>query len=347
MKLCGSFAVQHILHILVIGTIFGLQIRQQLEVDKSLSNLPDIASAVAMASLAIVLLMHILRSISSMGKDAKEESDSMKVARNFLGGVALVMEFVAMGLRRGALEDDDLTIAGVILGGLCLVRLFDTLLDFQSGWESFSVQCIDGMPDQPNSGTLRLVLIHIFIAIAITFDTISMVRAEEGTTPGNMHNATDHDWALKNATTGEWHYDDKEENGVRALSITTLAFLCLHFVLYPGNRFLLQATGLDKIFLDCGFSGCNCLCARKKDQNLDNCPEDGNPLNRQKNLRAGKQKVLVSLSRLPMLRQIVATFILCGLSFVAGATYEIHESQYRAAALISYAAYDIIGRNKL
>ena len=153
MKLCGSFAVQHILHILVIGTIFGLQIRQQLEVDKSLSNLPDIASAVAMASLAIVLLMHILRTISSMGKDAKEESESMNVARNFLGGVALVMEFVAMGLRRGALEDDDLTVAGVILGGLCLVRLFDTLLDFQSGWESFSVQCIDGMPDQPNSGT--------------------------------------------------------------------------------------------------------------------------------------------------------------------------------------------------
>merc|ERR1719163_677037 len=118
-----------------------------------------------MASLAIVLLMHILRAISSMGKDAKEESDSMKVARNFLGGVALVMEFVAMGLRRGALEGDDLTVAGVILGGLCLVRLFDTLLDFQSGWESFSVQCIDGMPDQPNSGTLRLVLIHLFIAL--------------------------------------------------------------------------------------------------------------------------------------------------------------------------------------
>ena len=347
MKLCGSFAVQHILHILVIGTIFGLQIRQQLEVDKSLSNLPDIASAVAMASLAIVLLMHILRTISSMGKDAKEESESMKVARNFLGGVALVMEFVAMGLRRGALEDDDLTVAGVILGGLCLVRLFDTLLDFQSGWESFSVQCIDGMPDQPSSGTLRLVLIHLFIALAITFDVISMVRAEEGTTPGNMHNATDHDWGLKNSTTGHWEYGDKEENGVRTLSITTLAFLCLHFVLYPGNRFLLQATGLDKIFLDCGFSGCNCLCARNEGQNVDNCPEDGNPLNRQKNVRANKQKVLVSLSRLPMLRQIVATFILCGLAFVAGATYEIHESQYRAAALISYAAYDIIGRNKL
>lgn len=346
MILCGSRGVQHILHILLIGVIFGLQVRQQLEVDHSLSNLPDISSAVAMASLVIVLLLHMVRAFSAFGANSRKESDSMKVSRNFLGGVALVMEFIALGLRRGTLEDDNLTVASIIVGGLCLVRLMDTLQDFDDPWEAVSVQCIDGMPDQPNSGVLRLILIHLFIALAIAFDAVSLARAEEGNTPGNMHNATDHDWALKNGTTGEWHYDaNREDNDVRTLSIVTLSFMILHFILYPGNRFVLRATGMDKMFL--AFSGCNCLCARKKSQNLDNCPEDGNPMNRQANERIGKEKVLVSLSRLPLLRQIVSTFIICGLSFVAGATYGLHESQYRAAALISYAAYDIIGRNKL
>tara|TARA_B100000676_G_C18016359_1_gene809912 strand:- start:206 stop:1240 length:1035 start_codon:yes stop_codon:yes gene_type:complete len=344
MKLCGSLAVQHILHIILGGVIFGLQIRQQLELERSLDNLPAISSSVAMASLAVVLLMHLVSTFMSFMKDAKPESEAMKVSRNFLVSGALIFEFISMGLQRGHLHDDDLTVAGFILGGLVLMRLLNTFLDFEDAWETVSIQCIDGMPDQPNSGFLRLLMIHLFILLAIIFDIVSLVRAEEGTTPGNSQDG--HHWAQKNHTTGEFDYDaDRADNPVRALSIVSLSFMILHFILYPVNRFVLKATGLDQMFLTC--SGLNCLCPGKKTQIVDNCPENGNPMNRQANARAGQKKVLVSVSRLPLVRQIVSTTVLCGLAYVGGATYGLHELQYRVAALISYAAYDIIGRNKL
>lgn len=342
MRLCGSLAVQHILHLVLVAVIFGLQIRQQLELETQLTNLPAISSAVAMSCLAIVLVMHALRAIVTFN-GGKEESSAMKVTRNFLGGSALVFEFLAQGLRQGLLKDDDLLVAGFILGGLSLLRLLDTFQDFEDPWEAVSIQCIDGMPDQPNSGLMRLVTIHLLIALSIGFDIVSLVRAEEGTTPGNHQDG--HHWGTKNHTSGMIDYDaDKEDNATRVLSIVTLSLMCLHFVLYPGNR-VLRMLGLDKMFVTC--SGLNCLCPSKRSQIVDNCPEDGNPMNRQANVRAGQQKVLVSLSRLPLVRQIVASVILCGLSYVAGATYGIHQTQYRVAALISYFAYDIIGRNKL
>lgn len=342
MRLCGSLAVQHILHLVLVGVIFGLQIRQQLELETQLTNLPAISSAVAMACLAIVLVMHAMRTIVTFN-GGKEESSAMKVTRNFLGGSALVFEFLAQGLRQGLLKDDDLVVAGFILGGLSLLRLLDTFQDFEDPWETVSIQCIDGMPGEANSGMMRLVTIHLLIALSIGFDIVSLVRAEEGSTPGNHHEG--HHWGMKNHTTGAFEYDaHREDNATRVLSIVTLSFMCLHLILYPGNM-VLRMVGLDKMFVTC--SGLNCLCPSKRSQIVDNCPEDGNPMNRQANVMAGQQRVLVSLSRLPLVRQIVASFILCGLAYVAGATYGIHQTQYRVAALIAYATYDIIGRNKL
>ena len=134
MRLCGSLAVQHILHLVLVGTIFGLQIRQQMELEAALTNLPAIASAVAMACLAIVLVMHGLRAVVTFN-GGKEESSALKVTRNFLGGSALVFEFLAQGLRQGLLTDNDLIIAGFILGGLALLRLLDTIQDFENQHE--------------------------------------------------------------------------------------------------------------------------------------------------------------------------------------------------------------------
>ena len=58
---------------------------------------------------------------------------------------------------------------------------------------------------------------------------------------------------------------------------------------------------------------------------------------------------LVAINRLPLVRQLVATFILTGLAFVAGGTYGKTDvtSQYNIAALVAYSAYDVLGRNKL
>lgn len=323
MRLCGSLSVQHIFHVLLVGVIFGLQLRQQLEVDKTLTNLPDISSAVSMASLAIVFLLHVIRVVQTMRNDNdKGENAAMKVARNFLGGSALVFEFISMGLRDGSLEGDSLTIAGIILGCLCLLRILDTFQDYEDPWETVSVQCIDGMVDQPDSGMLRLVLIHLFIAVAIVLDVVSLVRAEDGT----------HPWA------------NGDDESVRTLSIVTLSLMILHFILYPGNA-LLRASGLDQAFLSC--SAFNCLCPNRKRQPLANCPEE-NPMNRQMNSALeGKQKVLVSISRLPLIRQLVSTTILVGLSYVGGATHGKQETQFRIGALVAYSAYEIIGRNKL
>ncbi len=340
--------VKKVLHILVVLGVFVCQIIQQLNVDQNISNLPDISSGVAMACLAIIILLHLVSLASS---DPNKESEAMKVARNFLGGAALVFEFIALGLRHNHLQDDNLIIAGVVVGLLCLLRLLDTILDHKNLREIYSVQCIEGVDGEPLS--MRLVTIHVLLVLAAVFDIWSLVRAEEGQTPGNDREG--HHWANKTLTTGEIVYSDSRwDNQVRNLSIATLTFLLFHLLLYPINRFICNGCGCAPFFIEMGLNACNCFCKETQKVRNERCEvredkEEMDALMYQQNEsnETNKNRILVAISRIPFIRQLVATFILSGLSYVAGATYGVQESQFRIAALVAYSAYDIIGRNKL
>ena len=104
-----------------------------------------------------------------------------------------------------------------------------------------------------------------------------------------------------------------------------------------------------------GLNACNCFCKETQKVRNERCQvrenkeEEMDSLMYQQNQfnETNKNQILVAISRIPFIRQLVATFILSGLSYVAGATYGVQESQFRIAALVAYSAYDIIGRNKL
>tara|TARA_B100000519_G_C14228980_1_gene431436 strand:+ start:182 stop:1207 length:1026 start_codon:yes stop_codon:yes gene_type:complete len=341
MLLCNSRTPNRLLSLVLMVVPLVLQMIQQMELDHSLSNLPDISSAVSSAALIILILSNIVSVFMSMMVPKEKDSDgktiqpkrnmAMDAARNFLGGVALVFEFLAAGLRDGSLSGEESTRAGIILGCLVALRLLDALTDFDDWFEVFSVQCIH---EKPMNMMLRIVMVHLLIGASIGLDMVSLIRAEEKIEINGNSTA----WKTRYIN-GDEH--EGEDQSVRTLSIVTFTLLCVHLVLYPANA-LIKAT-CEKRCID--YSACKCICPNKYNA-IENCPEE-NPLRRQQETMGNRKPSLVALSRLPIIRQLVATTILVGLSYVGGATYPHQETQFRVGALIAYAAYDVIGRNKL
>lgn len=323
MLLCNSRTPNKLLLLILTVVPLVLQMVQQMELDHSMSNLPDISSAVSSAALIILILTNLVSLFMDMMQRKEKDSEgktiqpkrnmAMDAARNFLGGVALVFEFLAAGLRDGSLNGDNSTRAAIILACLVALRLLDALSDFDDPFELLSVQCIH--KKQMNM-MLRIVMVHLFIAAAIGLDMVSLIRAEEKI----MINGTSTAWKTRYID-GDEH--EGEDHSVRALSIVTFTLLCVHLVLYPANA-LIKAT-CEKRCID--YSACRCICPNKYNA-VENCPEE-NPLRRQQETMGSRKPSLVALSRLPIIRQLVATTVLVGLSYVGGATYPHQEAQFR------------------
>lgn len=337
MKLCGDNPyARHVPHLLLIAGIIFVQIYNQLQ--SGLTNLAAQLSIGALCATSLLALQHVCRiailamiSTNSPDED-KEESDVTTVIRNFLGGAALVLEFAAFGLDKESaspvLVTDKLTRAALVLGGLCALRLLDMLLDFEYDFnETVAVQCVSGDARHRQASTVRIVVIHILLAVSLGLTSIHYFRStlkDDYDDDATTADAVYHDWGL--TTQG------------KGLAIGTSIVLLVHLVLHPLNLVFNMFEGLKEFLLN--INACRCM---SKDKSATNADCDGNGRS------AAANTELVAINRLPLVRQLVATFILTGLAFVAGGTYGKTDvtSQYNIAALVAYSAYDVLGRNKL
>jgi hypothetical protein len=108
------------------------------------------------------------------------------------------------------------------------------------------------------------------------------------------------------------------------LDISMIVLMSVHLAIVPLN-ILVTLVGLDKLFVGASVD-------EKK----------------------GEDKELVSLTRLPLVRQLVAGVILSGSAYVLGAMYNrggsgegAHALTYAVPALVLYSAADSLGRNYL
>ena len=95
--------------------------------------------------------------------------------RNFLTLVALSAEFIALAVEVGkpaAEQLDSLTLPVVIVISLSAMRLLDSIMDQPNVAEAFGVQCVK------DPWGLRVILIHLLIALSVGIAVLENVRME-------------------------------------------------------------------------------------------------------------------------------------------------------------------------
>lgn len=181
-----------------------------------------------------------------------------------------------------------------------------------------AMRLLDSIMDQPNVSEafgvqcvkdpwgLRVILIHLLIALSVGLQSLKMY---------------------------EWNKDGVTNNldkSVQDLDTSVLVLSCVHLLIYPLNK-ALRACQLDKMLIQCSCLRCF------KGQTNENC--DGERGSQDQDLE------LVAITRLPIVRQLIAGVILAGNAYVFGSAIGHNELTYQIPAALLYACADIAGRN--
>lgn len=277
--------------------------------DHSISHIPSALSSGTLGLLLAQAVYHLVVMIQIMCFDGAEESNTGRALRNTLTSASLVLTVVSLAHEIDPLNKDGdilLWLSVILLG---VMRVLDSVLDAGSFTEAFTVQCEEEDDSDPEK---RIKCIGAWGARALI---VHGLIAGSGVLALLLRLDLENE---KNANVDEstwWIY------------LISLILMAVHLLLHPFVL-LIQAVGLES-----GVIGCSralfCCCMKERYKQLNDC---------------GREE-LVSLSRVPFIRQIVAGLILAGLSYTVGALFTLQKINLLLGSLALYLGADIIGRN--
>ena len=264
-------------------------------------NTLDFGSLLAIVSVVLVLILHLTQALRS----GREETDMSKVSRNLLVAIALAGQFMAIGLFNQADNKPSMTLPILVLAGLSLMRVMDSLMDFTDPKEALAVQCIE------DRFGARVLTIHVLLGAAAALESYKYSQYQ----------------ALSDI-------DSKMGSSEQSLDLVVMILLWVHFAIYPLNA-LIRISGLDRWAKMC--MPCRCF----ENQYVENCDEqDRSKLD-------PDQLELVAITRLPILRHVIAGTIIASLGYIVGSVFHKLDLTYQIPALLFYLAADVVGRNYL
>lgn len=317
----------HLAHLVVFTVIAIINIALLNEHPDS--RIITAVSAVALGTSATSALYHLGLAIVTNGNEKKKEMESGKALRNLLTTLTLVFVAVGLGVKQKILNnwifeaDPDgnadnkqmnLLMWQFIL--LVIARLLDVFFDVveTSLYDVVEIQC-DKKEEEKclEVFTGRILVTHALLLTA----TIMTGMLTEG--------------------------DDKLEGlseGERNWLIITLVLLIVHTGLYPLVYLLGMTSLLD------GKDGTLKMCCGQRKEECARENVEGQGWNRVRNyVQKAPQYTLESLNRVPIVRTIVSTVILCVISILTGHTLQNARAQLVVIVLTLYVAADAIGRN--
>lgn len=277
-------------------------------------HLPEYTSMIAVTSVILLLLLNIGQAVRT--SQDKKEGDVSKIVRNGLTAAALSAELAALALdREGLASLSSLVLPVIILSSLGLMRVLDSLLDAHEDIkEAVSVQCVK------DPFNMRVIMIHVLMLLSLGAQILKRIQwgdetdlLADGTTPKTISDSVD------------------------SLDISALVLLSVHLGIYPLNA-LIKLIKADQMLINLSY------CCKREEQDflVANCKdEDGSTS------RGGRDVELVALTRIPLVRHVIAGVILSANAYVLGAAYNKNEITYQLPAMLLYLVSDALGRNYL
>lgn len=296
-------ALDHILHFILAGAILVCQLLILYREDAPSFHTPEYPSLLAIVSVVILLILHLVEAMRS----GRAQSEMSNVARNLLVAIALIGEFLAVGLDRASPADkqiDSLTLPSLVLGGLSLMRIMDSLMDFEEPSEALSVQCMG------ERFGARTITVHFFLLASSILQSYKYSEYQ----------------AMSDI-------DSKMRSSEQTLDLVVMILLWIHVAIYPLNA-LIRISGLDRWFKMCMPPSC------LKNQYTENCDSSRDEL-------SADELELVAITRVPIVRHIISGTIIASFAYITGIVFGKLELTYQLPALLFYLAADVIGRNFL
>jgi len=124
--------------------------------------------------------------------------------------------------------------------------------------------------------------------------------------------------------------------------IASIVLLSVHLGIYPLNA-LLKVIGADQMLINLSY------CCKRKDREflVANCENEAGVKTRYDAAGNVKDVELVAITRIPVVRQVIAGVILSANAYVLGAAYLKNEITYQIPAVLLYLGSDVLGRNYL
>ena len=191
------------------------------------------------------------------------------------------------------------------------MRVLDSLLDAHDDIkEAVSVQCVK------DPFNLRVIMIHVLMLLALAAQIVKRVQWDDET-------------------------DAAVSDSVNSLDIASIVLLSVHLGIYPLNA-LLRVIGADQMLIKLSY------CCKREDREflVANCEENG-VKTRYDAAGNVKDVELVAITRIPVVRQVIAGVILSANAYVLGAAYLKNEITYQIPAVLLYLGSDVLGRNYL
>jgi len=231
-----------------------------------------------------------------------------KFSRNSLTTIALSSELTSLALdREGTSQLESLVLPVIILSALSAMRVLDSLLDAHEDIKE--AVSVQCVKDPFN---MRVISIHTLMGLSLAAQITKRVQwgGEEGM---------------------------PVSDSVNALDISSLVLLCVHVGIYPLNAFL-KLIKADKCIINLSY------CCKREDQEflVANCEDENGSASRK-----GRDVELVAITRIPLVRHVIAGVILSANAYVLGAAYLKNELTYQIPATLLYLASDTLGRNYL
>lgn len=277
--------------------------------DHSISHVPSTLSSGTLGLLVAQAVYHLIVMIQLMCFEDAEEAATGKALRNTLTSASLILSVVSLSHEIDALNKsaDPLLWTSVILLGV--MRILDSVLDAGNFTGALTVQCEEEDDSDPEK---RIKCIGAWGARALIV---------HGLIAGSGALALILRLDLENEK------NDHVDESTWWIYLISLILIAVHLLLHP-IVLLIKAVSLES-----GVIGCSralfCCCMRDRYKQLNDC---------------GREE-LVSLSRVPLVRHVVAGLILVGLSYTLGALYTLQKVHLLIASLSLYLGADIIGRN--
>lgn len=204
-----SNTVDHLLHAGVAGLVVVLQLMIMNDEDIALHT-PYNFAALSLGAAGMLALYHVGMSVIAMRGGKVDSSDGTvetpfgRTLRNLLTAIALIGQFSALGHKREANADEEIAQEIIIIISLCAMRLLDSLMDFASPGEAFSVQCIE---DKGYNPTVYATGITLLLGGAFGLQLLKRMELDDDGS----------------------HLDNSVEN----LDMIALILLAVHVVLHP------------------------------------------------------------------------------------------------------------------
>ena len=279
----------------------------QLYLIFSYDHAHDLREYTSALGVTAVILLLIQHVIRAIQTSSGDDDEKVKMRSSFIRNFLTLVALMA-----------EFAALAVAVGTEEAKKLDDLTLPVIIVGSLSLMRLLDSIMDQPNIAEafgvqcvkdpwgLRVILIHLLIALSLGLQFLKMY---------------------------EWNKDDANSlhQSVKDLDTSVLVLTCIHFLIYPLNK-ALKACQLDKMLIQCSCLRCF------KGQTNENC--DGEQRGAQ-----DQDLELVSITRLPFVRQLIAGVIIAGNAYVFGAAINHNELTYQIPAALLYAAADIAGRN--